>query len=82
LGNALREITANDFKGAIMNELPKEGQAMDFKGSALVCVAANKEEIYEVLKSDIYTENDVWDFSNVCYSRTSTSRLTSAGILE
>jgi hypothetical protein len=39
---------------------------MDISGSALICVAANKEEVIKVLKNDIYADNDVWDFSKVC----------------
>ncbi|EPE36835.1 Dimeric alpha+beta barrel [Glarea lozoyensis ATCC 20868] len=51
--------------GAILDEVPKEGEAMGIVGSALVCVAASKEEIFEVLKNDIYAKNEVWDFSKV-----------------
>jgi hypothetical protein len=57
---------ANDSKGAILEEVPKEGEAMKMMGSAMVCVAASKEEVYEVLKNDIYAKNEVWDLSKVC----------------
>lgn len=39
---------------------------MKIVGSAMVCVAANREEVIEVLKSDIYATSEVWDFSKVC----------------
>jgi hypothetical protein len=39
---------------------------MKMMGSAMVCVAASKEEVYEVLKNDIYAKNEVWDLSKVC----------------
>lgn len=32
----------------------------------MIALASSKEEVIEVLKKDIYAENDVWDFSKVC----------------
>ena len=49
-----------------MEEVPKEGDAMKIQGSAMVCVAASKEEVIEKLKKDVYAESGVWDFSKVC----------------
>lgn len=33
----------------------------------MIALASSKEEVIEVLKKDIYAENDVWDFSKVCF---------------
>jgi hypothetical protein len=35
----------------------------------MVALASSKEEVLEILKNDIYAKNEVWDFSNVSYSR-------------
>ncbi|TVY13596.1 hypothetical protein LARI1_G006340, partial [Lachnellula arida] len=51
--------------GAILDSVPKEGEALSFKGSAMVCLASSKEEVLEMLKRDVYTENEVWDFSKI-----------------
>jgi hypothetical protein len=51
--------------GALLEEVPKEGDAMKMQGSAMVCVASSKEEVIEQLKTDIYAKSDVWDFSKV-----------------
>ncbi len=48
-----------------MEDLPKEGEALKIQGSAMVAVASSKEEVLELLKKDIYAENEVWDFSKV-----------------
>jgi uncharacterized protein len=34
-------------------------------GSAIVALASSKEEVLEILKNDIYTKSEVWDFSKV-----------------
>lgn len=49
--------------GAILDEVPKEGADLKFAGSAMIALASSKEEVIEILKKDIYAENDVWDFS-------------------
>jgi len=51
--------------GAILNEVPKEEGALDFKGSAMIAVAESEEAVIEQLKKDVYAENDVWDFSKI-----------------
>lgn len=52
-----------------MEDVPKEGEGLKILGSAMVAVAASKEEVIEQLKKDVYSESDVWDFSKVssCY---------------
>lgn len=38
---------------------------MKMLGSAMLAWAASKEEVLEKLKKDVYTENQVWDWSKV-----------------
>lgn len=38
---------------------------MKMLGSAMLVWAASKEEVLEKLKKDVYTENQVWDWSKV-----------------
>lgn len=45
--------------------MPKEGEPMKMLGSAMLVWAASKEEVLEKLKKDVYTENQVWDWSKV-----------------
>ncbi|TAQ91431.1 hypothetical protein B7494_g211 [Chlorociboria aeruginascens] len=51
--------------GALLEEVPKEGDALKIQGSAMVALASSKEEVMEQLRNDIYAKNDVWDFSKV-----------------
>jgi len=51
--------------GAILDEVPKEGEGLKFAGSALIAYGSSKEEVIEILKKDIYAENDVWDFNKI-----------------
>jgi hypothetical protein len=51
--------------GALLEEVPKEGEVLKFQGSAMVALASSKEELLEVLKNDIYAKNEVWDLSKV-----------------
>ncbi|TVY22112.1 hypothetical protein LHYA1_G009100, partial [Lachnellula hyalina] len=51
--------------GAILSSPPLADEPLAFAGSAMVCLAASKEEIIELLKADIYSENEVWDFSKL-----------------
>jgi hypothetical protein len=39
---------------------------MKIIGSAMVALAATKEEVVERLKIDVYNANGVWDLSKVC----------------
>lgn len=56
--------------GALLTDVPKEGGPLDIQGSAMVAVAASKEDVIEFLKKDIYSTSGVWDFSKVrCHSR-------------
>jgi hypothetical protein len=49
----------------LLEEVPKEGDALKFQGSAMVALAGSKEEVLEVLRNDIYAKNEVWDLSKV-----------------
>lgn len=51
--------------GAFLSDVPKEGEPLKIIGSAMVALAATKEEVVERLKADVYNENGVWDLSKV-----------------
>ncbi|KAH6722361.1 hypothetical protein BKA61DRAFT_667105 [Leptodontidium sp. MPI-SDFR-AT-0119] len=51
--------------GALLEEVPKEGDGLKIDGSAMVALASSKEEVIEQLKADIYAKNEVWDFSKI-----------------
>jgi len=53
------------FSGALLDEVPAEGEGLKIQGSAMVALASSKEEVLEQLKNDIYAKSDVWDFSKV-----------------
>lgn len=53
------------YTGAILDEVPKEGEGMKMNGSAAVVVASSKEEIIEILSKDIYATSGVWDLEKV-----------------
>ncbi|QSZ31717.1 hypothetical protein DSL72_001284 [Monilinia vaccinii-corymbosi] len=51
--------------GAFLSEPPTGDSPLKFQGSCMIALASSKEEVIEVLKKDIYADNDVWDFSKV-----------------
>jgi len=51
--------------GAFLEEVPKEGDSLKIQGSAMVALASSKEEVLEELKKDVYSKNQVWDFSKI-----------------
>ncbi|KAL2073169.1 hypothetical protein VTL71DRAFT_10493 [Oculimacula yallundae] len=51
--------------GALLEEVPKEGDGLKIQGSAMVALASSKEEVIEKLKADTYAKNEVWDFSKI-----------------
>ncbi len=53
--------------GALLEEVPKEGEGMKIQGSAMVAWASSKEEVIETLKKDVYAANEVWDFEKVSW---------------
>jgi hypothetical protein len=58
--------------GAMLNAHPAEGETPSFKGSMMMAVAENEEQVLDLLKKDIYTTSGVWDLENaqiipVCY---------------
>ena len=48
----------------MFNSHPKEGETPSFKGSALMVLAENEEEVKKILENDVYSRNGVWDFEN------------------
>jgi len=55
------------FQGALLDEVPAEGDALKIQGSAMVALASSKEEVLELLKKDVYAQNEVWDFSKASF---------------
>ncbi|KAF8475025.1 hypothetical protein BDZ91DRAFT_712150 [Kalaharituber pfeilii] len=53
------------FGGILLDRPIQEGETPGFKGSAMVALAASKEEVLAVLKADPYTKEDVWDWDKV-----------------
>ena len=51
--------------GAMLSEVPKEGEGLKMVGSALMAHAASKEEVMNMIKKDIYTERGVWNLEKV-----------------
>ncbi|KAK2625071.1 hypothetical protein QTJ16_005440 [Diplocarpon rosae] len=51
--------------GALLEEVPKDGDGLKIQGSAMVALASSKEEVIEQLKADTYARNEVWDFSKI-----------------
>ncbi|ODQ66598.1 hypothetical protein NADFUDRAFT_82371 [Nadsonia fulvescens var. elongata DSM 6958] len=52
------------FAGGFADEHPAEGEIPGFLGSCVVIRAESKDKVWEILKSDIYTETGVWDIEN------------------
>ncbi|KAL7273483.1 hypothetical protein RUND412_003658 [Rhizina undulata] len=50
------------FGGVMFDDVPQEGQTPSFKGSIMLALGNTKEEVVEVLKKDIYTTSNVWDW--------------------
>ncbi|CAK1362934.1 unnamed protein product [Cercospora beticola] len=49
------------FGGASLEEPTKEGESPKMNGSAFLAVAETKEEIVELVKSDVYYKQGVWN---------------------
>jgi len=49
--------------GAILRDIPKSDDVsdLDFEGSAFIVRNQTREEVWEMLRSDHYAKNDVWD---------------------
>jgi len=48
-----------------LEEQPKEGTPLKFKGSAMLVGANSREEVIERLKRDVYVTNGVWDWEKI-----------------
>jgi uncharacterized protein len=51
--------------GAMLEEVPKEGEGLKIMGSAMMAHAATKEEVLEAIKQDIYFKTNVWNLDKV-----------------
>ncbi|KAL2833367.1 hypothetical protein BDW59DRAFT_156864 [Aspergillus cavernicola] len=51
--------------GAMFNAHPADGETPSFKGSMLICLVENEEQVWEIIRNDIYTKNGVWDLDAV-----------------
>lgn len=49
----------------MLEDTPKEGEALKIKGSVMMALAETKEEVLEKLKADVYAKGEVWDFNQV-----------------
>ncbi|KAL2852804.1 hypothetical protein BJY01DRAFT_244384 [Aspergillus pseudoustus] len=48
--------------GAMFNNAhPAEGETPSFKGSMLIYIADTEEQVWEIIKEDIYVKSGVWD---------------------
>lgn len=52
------------FGGATLSKHPAEGETPDMTGSVMLVKAETKEEVIELLKSDVYTKQGAWDVDN------------------
>ncbi|RPA79890.1 hypothetical protein BJ508DRAFT_415697 [Ascobolus immersus RN42] len=53
------------FGGAFFADKFQEGVTPNFKGSVMIALGDNKEEVVAKLKEDVYTKNNVWDWEKV-----------------
>ncbi|KAI3531796.1 hypothetical protein CABS03_08641 [Colletotrichum abscissum] len=51
--------------GAIFEKHPVEGEPALFIGSVVVYAAESLEEVYKIIKSDIYAKRGVWDLEKI-----------------
>ncbi|KAJ5041020.1 uncharacterized protein L3040_005577 [Drepanopeziza brunnea f. sp. 'multigermtubi'] len=63
--NSAREKGFWKMGGALLEEVPREGEGLKIHGSCMVALASSKEEVLEQLKADTYAKNEVWDFSKI-----------------
>ncbi|KAL5342532.1 hypothetical protein BJX70DRAFT_394747 [Aspergillus crustosus] len=47
--------------GAMFHAHPAEGETPSFKGSTLIILADKEEEVWEIIRNDVYVKNGVWD---------------------
>jgi len=52
------------FGGATLSKHPAEGETPDMTGSVMLVKAETKEEVIELLESDVYTKQGAWDVDN------------------
>jgi hypothetical protein len=72
LKNLTPDVDSGFWKmgGALLEEVPKDGEALKIFGSVMLANAATKEQVIEQLKKDIYFKSKVWDFEKVRFAHT------------
>lgn len=65
LSSSLDEALGLFCVGALLDEVPKEGEGMKINGSSVIAWASSKEEVIEFLKKDVYAKEGVWDLEKV-----------------
>ncbi|KAI9657504.1 MAG: hypothetical protein M1829_006914 [Trizodia sp. TS-e1964] len=53
------------FGGALLDETPKEGEGLKINGSVMLAYGATREEVLQALEADVYSKEQVWDWSKV-----------------
>ncbi|KAI1002533.1 hypothetical protein K3495_g5661 [Podosphaera aphanis] len=51
--------------GAYLAAVPTAGAPLQALGSAVIALAASRDEVIQKLKDDVYAEHEVWDFDKV-----------------
>jgi len=51
--------------GAMLAEVPGEGEGPKIRGSVMLALAESKEEVLKALKENIYSKSGVWDWDRV-----------------
>jgi uncharacterized protein len=47
-----------------MSDVPQEGKTPQMIGSSLIIVTETKDQVLDILNTDIYTRSGVWDVEN------------------
>ncbi|KAK0514652.1 hypothetical protein JMJ35_003269 [Cladonia borealis] len=51
--------------GAILEDVPKDGDGLRIKGSVLLALAESREEVVKALQEDVYYKSGIWDWDRV-----------------
>lgn len=53
------------FGGAMLDDVPHEGEQLKMRGSVMLAFAESKEEVLGLLRNDVYAKSGVWDMERV-----------------
>ena len=53
------------YPGAILEEVPKDGDGLRIKGSVMLALAESREEVIRTLQEDVYYKAGIWDWDQV-----------------